>query len=137
MKNRLPIFLIFLLTLLPVFAVSSAAGADAAPLDRLDTWLEEQFPSTGAPALAVAVVDQDGLVYSRVFGDADPDSTFYVASLSKSITATAVLMLVQDRLVDLDAPIQRYIPDFKVSDPQHSASHACRPDLRPAGCSSR
>lgn len=125
MKSRLTPMLIVLiccLVLLPVLQTRAAAD----PVSEVDRWLEQQIPRTGAPAAAAAVVDRDGLVYSRGFGQADEDSLFHAASLSKSVTATAVLLLVQDGLVELDAPVQEYIPTFTTADPGHAAAVTVR-----------
>ena len=69
------------------------------------------------PGAAVAVVRHGRLVYARGFGMADreagtpvrPDSLFRIASVSKPITSVAVLKLMEDGLLDLDA---RVFPDL-------------------------
>ncbi|MCA1586946.1 MAG: beta-lactamase family protein, partial [Acidobacteria bacterium] len=73
-----------------------------------------------APGLAVALVKDDKLAWTEGVGIADvendvpvrPDSVFRIASISKPITATAVMQLVQKTLVRLDDPIQRYVASF-------------------------
>lgn len=75
------------------------------------------------PGLAVAVVDDQRVLWSEGFGytDAsrrmpvDSSTLFSIQSMSKSFTATAVMLAVQKRLVDLDAPITTYLPDFHVN----------------------
>lgn len=72
------------------------------------------------PSLSIAVTRHDGLVYSRSFGYADLSSrklatleTQYLwFSMSKVVTATAVLKLADEGLIDLDAPISEYIPSY-------------------------
>ena len=67
------------------------------------------------PGAAVAVVRDGRLIYARGFGVADresgapvqPDSLFRIASLSKPTTAVAVLKLVQDGRLELDARVFR------------------------------
>ena len=72
---------------------------------RMDAYLAANFPRAGAPGLAVAVVDAGGVRYLRTFGDCpDADAPFVVGSLSKSFTAVAVMQLVEQGAVDLDAP---------------------------------
>jgi CubicO group peptidase (beta-lactamase class C family) len=76
----------------------------------------------GVPGVSVAVVDDHGIVWSAGFGVTDtdhpdpvtPDTIFSVQSTSKAFTATAVLVAVEDGLVDLDTPITTYLPDFTV-----------------------
>lgn len=74
------------------------------------------------PGLAVAVVDDTGVVWSEGFGFTDsqhktpitPETIFSVQSTSKLFTATAVMLAVQDGLLDLDVPITTYLPEFTV-----------------------
>lgn len=74
----------------------------------------------GIPALSAAVVTDRRLRWSAAYGVADLENAvpartttvFRLASVTKPITATAVLQLVEARTVDLDAPIQRYVPSF-------------------------
>ena len=68
------------------------------------------------PSLAVAVSRRGELLWEEAFGwaqlgvqRATPDSLYSLASISKPITATALMILVERGLVDLDAPINRYL----------------------------
>ena len=84
---------------------------------RMDAYLAANFPRAGAPGLAVAVVDAGGVRYLRTFGDCpDADAPFGGGSLSKSFTAVAVMQLVEQGAVDLDAPASRYAPGYDVPD---------------------
>ena len=84
---------------------------------RMDAYLAANFPRAGAPGLAVAVVDAGGVRYLRTFGDCpDADAPFVVGSLSKSFTAAAVMQLVEQGAVGLDAPASRYAPGYDVPD---------------------
>jgi len=75
------------------------------------------------PGLSLALVDRDGILWATGFGYTDDDrkmpvttdTMFAICSMSKTITATAVMIAVQDGLVDLDTPISRYLPDFTVN----------------------
>ena len=72
------------------------------------------------PGVSVAVVQQGHVMMAQGYGFSDvenkvqatADTVFRIASLSKSITATAVMKLVQTGKIDLDAPIQKYCPAF-------------------------
>lgn len=84
---------------------------------RMDAYLAANFPRAGAPGLAVAVVDAGGVRYLCTFGDCpDADAPFVVGSLSKSFTAVAVMQLVEQGAVDLDALASRYAPGYDVPD---------------------
>jgi hypothetical protein len=72
------------------------------------------------PGLQVAVGVGGYLVWSETFGEADLgrhlavtlETRFRIGSVSKPITADALALLVQGGKLDLDAPIQRYVPNF-------------------------
>jgi len=76
----------------------------------------------GLPGLAVAVVDDTGILWTEGFGFTDndhktavtPDTIFSVQSTPKTFTASAVMLAMQDGLLDLDVPIATYLPDFSV-----------------------
>jgi CubicO group peptidase (beta-lactamase class C family) len=75
------------------------------------------------PGLAIAVVDGQQILWMEAFGYTDddrkiavtPDTLFSVQSMSKNFTAAAVLVAVQEGLLDLDAPIKQYLPGFTVN----------------------
>jgi CubicO group peptidase (beta-lactamase class C family) len=97
----------------------------ASMIDRFREEIPRLMEEQGVPGLAVAVVDRDQVLWSEGFGRLErsgdaPVSTetiFGVESMSKVFTATAVMIAVQEGLVDLDEPIVTYLPDFTV----HSA----------------
>ena len=74
----------------------------------------------GIPGAVVAVMKDGELVWSEGMGYADvendvpctPDTLMRIASISKPLTVVALLQLWQKGLVDLDAPVQRYVPEF-------------------------
>lgn len=49
--------------------------------------------------------------------DVTPDTLFQVGSISKTVTATACMRLVERGLLDLDAPVRRYLPELRLADP--------------------
>jgi CubicO group peptidase (beta-lactamase class C family)/D-alanyl-D-alanine dipeptidase len=77
------------------------------------------------PALAIALVDDQKVVWSKGFGWADPDkripasaeTVFRVGSVSKLFTDIAVMQLVEKGILDLDVPVTNYLPDFKPRNP--------------------
>jgi CubicO group peptidase (beta-lactamase class C family) len=80
------------------------------------------------PGLALGIVKGDEVAHLEGFGNADssgravtPQTPFIIGSTSKSFTALAIMQLVEDGKVELDAPVQRYLPWFRVADPQASA----------------
>jgi len=89
-------------------------------IEALHQWLPEEIADKGIPALSWVLVDDQQLVWSEGAGYQDPvrkitatgDTVYRVGSLSKPITALLLMMLVEQGLIDLDAPVQRYLPDF-------------------------
>jgi len=75
------------------------------------------------PGLSFALVDRDGTLWAAGFGYTDydrktpvtTDTMFLICSMSKTITATAVMVAVQDGLLELDVPIIEYLPQFTVN----------------------
>lgn len=67
---------------------------------------------------------KDGVVHAAASGwanaperiEATPDTLFQIGSISKTFTATLAMQLVDDGLLDLDAPVRQYLPDFATAD---------------------
>jgi CubicO group peptidase (beta-lactamase class C family) len=59
-----------------------------------------------------------GVLNQRTGVEVTTDSVFQIGSISKVWTATLVMQLVDEGLVDLDAPVVTYLPEFKVADPE-------------------
>lgn len=74
--------------------------------------LVEEVLERHAPPAAVALVARGDDVQVAVVGDAARDSIFRIASITKPITAAAVMLLVDDGLVSLDDPISRFLPEL-------------------------
>jgi len=113
--------------LLLAFGVCSPSGAGPIHAQTLEEAVNESRARVGrfmeaaqTPALSIAVQVGDRLVWAEAFGLANvehgvPASTetlFRLGSISKSLTATAVGLLHERGLLDLDAPVQRYVPSF-------------------------
>lgn len=87
---------------------------------RAQAFAEELRTKVGSPGLSAAVAVGGKVVWSEGFGLADvenqvrvrPESRFRVGSISKLLTVAAVARLVEQGRLDLDAPIQRYVPSF-------------------------
>lgn len=94
-----------------------------AAIEEFRASVPEMMDKGGVPGAAIALVDDEGIVWTEGFGylggkrkqPVTPDTPFMICGLSKLITATAVMLAVQDGLVKLDEPITTYLPDFKVN----------------------
>lgn len=111
------ISLLLLLAALP--ATGNAAKTD---FTRVDAFVARQMDAMQIPGVALAVVRGDQIVYAKGYGRADsagrpvdPGTPFVLGSLSKSFTAMAVLQLAEAGKIDLDAPLLRYLPAFRLA----------------------
>ncbi|HEU5098656.1 MAG TPA: serine hydrolase domain-containing protein [Roseiflexaceae bacterium] len=111
------------------------------PLDTgaIDRFLAAQLAAQRVPGLALAIVHYEDVVYLNGYGAAGdgqpvtPQTQFFIASLSKSITALAVMQLAEAGAIDLDAPVRRYLPEFTLADPDHAALITIRQLLHQVG----
>ncbi|MEL6469327.1 MAG: serine hydrolase domain-containing protein [Cyanobacteria bacterium J06623_4] len=95
----------------------SAAVATMPSNDAIDTFIQQMMADRHIPGLTLAVVQDQKLTKVQGYGVLDreqnirarPSSIFPIASMSKPLTATAVMLLVQDGKIDLDAPIGTYL----------------------------
>jgi CubicO group peptidase (beta-lactamase class C family) len=78
-----------------------------------------------APGMGVAVSLGDQVLYASGFGTADAETgravdegtAFYIASSTKALTATAVVLKAARGEIDLEAPIDRYVPGLRFREP--------------------
>lgn len=101
-----------------LFCLSAAARALAGPLESLAQSFVDQHIAAGVVLL---VADKDRVLTTEAAGYASlasrtpmrPDGVFWIASMSKSFTGTALMMLVDEGKVNLDDPVEKYLPEFK------------------------
>jgi CubicO group peptidase (beta-lactamase class C family) len=102
-------------------------------LQEIDSYVLGQMKVLGIPGIAIGIVRGDQVVYTQGYGVADdagramtPDTPFLIASLSKPITALGIMQLVEEGKIDLDAPVQTYLPWFRVADEDVSSKITVR-----------
>jgi CubicO group peptidase (beta-lactamase class C family) len=100
---------------------------------EIDAYVTEQMKRLNIPGAALVIVEGDQIVHQRGFGQArpggeapTPQTPFFIGSTAKSFTALAVMQLVEAGKVELDAPVQRYLPWFRVANAQASAQITVR-----------
>ncbi len=114
----------------------SAGRAQAAAVRGLDAQIEKLRREWEVPGLAIAVVSADKVLYAKGFGQRDvgqhlpvtPNTLFAIASCSKSLGAATVCLLANDGLLNLDAPIHEYWPQFRLLD-DYATLHLTARDL--------
>lgn len=108
---------------LAVLLLGTATPATAATND-IDGYVRAYLDHTGLPGAAVAVTHGGDVVRVAGYGQ-DASGTpitastrLPIASLSKSMTAFAVLQLAETNRIGLDEPVTRYLPGFRLADPR-------------------
>lgn len=105
---------------LPRAARPEDEGFSSARLARIDSMIRPMVANGQLPGAVVLIVRNGHVAYHKAFGYRDidtraalrPDDIFRIASQTKAITSTAVMMLWEEGRVGLDDPIERYIPEF-------------------------
>jgi len=98
-----------------------SVGMSTARLSRIDNMCGDAVRDGDVPGIVALVARNGQIVYYKAFGMADTqtgrtlkrDDIFRIASQSKAITSTAVMMLWEEGKFRLDDPISKYIPEFK------------------------
>lgn len=104
-------------------APRGAAGQENTRLKDIEAVVTARMAEYHVPGVALAIV-KAGRVETRVFGvtsveNPQPitvDTVFPIASITKTVAATAIMRLAQDDKLAVTAPVQRYLPDFRVKD---------------------
>ena len=99
----------------------------------IDAYMKERMQALKIPGAALAIVQGDQIEYSQGYGVADstgravtPQTPFLLGSLSKSFTALAIMQLAEDNKLELDAPVQKYLPWFQIADKKASSEITVR-----------
>ncbi|MAT59729.1 MAG: hypothetical protein CMF23_17285 [Ignavibacteriae bacterium] len=111
--NKLFTTIIILIINITVFTQSKENSKAEALAEKLLT-------DENLPGLSISIIRGDTILWSKGFGYADiiekkpvtPDTRFRIGSLTKLFTAATAARLSQEGLLDLDSPIQKYVPSF-------------------------
>lgn len=102
----------------PDFSTTRAVGSAA---------IREAIKQTKTTSVSIAMLSDGKVVWSQGFGRITPGgkrptpaTTYGIGSVSKTVTAVAVMQLVDKGKVSLDAPVVKYIPDFAMLSPQYA-----------------
>ena len=138
---RSPANILRILPALALLALAAPVTVQGAKNDReqlppeivalVEAKVHEEMAKNSVPGLTVAIAWEGQIRYSKAFGLADienqvparTDTRFRTASIAKSLTATAVMKLVELGLIDLDADIREYVPAFPQQDKEILVRH--------------
>ncbi|GIP23895.1 serine hydrolase FLP [Paenibacillus sp. J22TS3] len=110
----------------PVLANSSSTTTNTSvDSAKIDDHVESMIKQLQIPGVALGIVKGDQIVYLKGYGTSGPDgdpitpqTPFVLGSTSKSFTALSIMQLVEQGKIDLNAPVQQYLPNFKLADPK-------------------
>lgn len=124
------------ITFMPVGA--ALAATNEVPIGKtnaaaIDAYVKSQAQASRLPSASVAIVQGTSIVHTTGTGGATPDTAYLLASLSKPITALAVMQLVDQGNINLDATVQSYIPWFQVGNKHDSDRITVRQLLSQSG----
>ncbi|HHX10794.1 MAG TPA: beta-lactamase family protein [Firmicutes bacterium] len=97
---------------------------------KFEAFLKGLMEEYEAPGVAVGIIKDGRVIYSKGFGYRDheqklpvtPDTVFGIASVSKSFTALGIMQLAEKRLLAVEHPVKRYLPEFDL--PGAESQHA-------------
>ncbi|HEX8734406.1 MAG TPA: serine hydrolase domain-containing protein [Pyrinomonadaceae bacterium] len=123
--------IVALLCLALPFAASAQNGKDLpkAKLEKIEAAIAAWMAQHKAPALSVAIVTNNQLTWAKGYGLADvensvsakADTAYRLASITKSVTAVAVMQLVEKGKIDLNAPVSKYCAAYPEKHPLKDA----------------
>jgi CubicO group peptidase (beta-lactamase class C family) len=111
---------------------ASAAPDKRADFQELDMLVAAQMQKHGLTGVSLAIIEGDEVVYLQGYGMAgrnrpmNSQTRMFIGSQSKSFTALAIAQLAEKGKLELDAPVQTYIPWFQVADADASAQITVR-----------
>ena len=121
--------------LAPEKAQSTLSATDlAARLANIEKALDEKRKAYGVPGMSLVIVKDDKVIYMKGLGFKDlekriavtPDTLFAIGSSTKAFTALSVLLGVDDGKLSLDESPKKYLPYFKLYDPEADAKITIR-----------
>ena len=94
-------------------------------VETLRPFIQQQMAEKELPALSIAIIDDQQIVWAEGFGMADPkskipataDTVYRIGSVSKLFTDIAIMQLVERGELNLDAPVTDYLSDFHPKNP--------------------
>lgn len=131
-RRIVPLLLFLAVGRLSCQTVRPQSSLTAADIANLRQYLQEQMQAAGIPAIAVAVVQGRKIVWEEGFGLADlenripasPRTPFYLASVTKAFTGTAVMILQDQRKLDLNRPVNDYLGAARIHSPMWNVDEA-------------
>jgi CubicO group peptidase (beta-lactamase class C family) len=121
-KNLLAINLLLLLLVFPLFVFSQTLDEK---LKEIDAYAEKTRMDWNVPGVAVAIVKDDKVVFAKGYGvrelgkteRVDENTLFAIASNSKAFTTASLAILVDEKKLNWDDKVVKYLPEFQLYNP--------------------
>ncbi len=121
----------FIIALLMISALFFQTAPVSGQFDSISDKIAKELKEQNVPSISVAVARDGKIIWEEAFGWADIEkripatvhTPYSLASISKPITATGLMILVEENLIDLDKPVNGYLGEGKVN------GRAWEPDL--------
>jgi len=117
------VVLICALAMAPVSALQNT-DVDLSVFPKIDNYISSQMADLHIPGISIAIVQGNQIVHMKSFGTADPSgrlltpqTPMLIGSLTKSFTALAIMQLVEAGKINLEMPVQQYLPWFFILPP--------------------
>jgi len=107
---------------MPIRPESLARGDYSYTKEYISWLIHKEMKKNDVTGLSIALVDDQRVVWAEGFGYADeankipatPETVYRAGSISKLLTATAVMQLAEQGKMDIDKPLQTYLPEFSI-----------------------
>ncbi|MHC0037771.1 serine hydrolase domain-containing protein [Pseudoneobacillus sp. C159] len=131
MKRKIVVLITLVILLFPLFlqkALASSTTITAEKLKKVDQYVNEQFKEAGIVGGSYAIISGENLIEAKGVGysdlklkqEAGPETIYSIASLTKVLTATAILQLQEQGKLMVDDSVQKYLPWFSYLDEEKS-----------------
>jgi CubicO group peptidase (beta-lactamase class C family) len=120
MKHKL-----IIITFIVIPLLSSANSPFEPDTSIIGRFLKKTVNSFNIPGLAVAIVNNKGVIFMSGYGESSPGVAFtsstpsLLGSTTKTFTALAIMRLVEGAKIELDAPLKKYLPQFRLAEREH------------------
>ena len=120
--HRIPLIVVMVVTILLPGSTAACSAADDTLNVTLEKRIQKLMRKQNLPGLAIAIVDDQKVLYQEAFGLADMENNiqastgtvFRMWSVSKLFTALELFREVEEGLVNLDDPLLEYLPEFTI-----------------------
>lgn len=111
-----------------IFFPTSLVSANQDIENQLDSYIESYLDEYQVPGTSIAIIHKNKVFYTKSWGitgeseeKVTTETPFTIGSISKSLTGLAIMKLIDDNIIELDDPVQKHLPWFKLKDKQEVA----------------